>query len=172
MMHETQIINDIKKGIDRYEELVRRYHVGLIIHCERLVGDRDDAEDIAQEAFVKAYLQIKSYDPAHGRFSTWLYKIATNTAIDFLRKHQRKVVVEDIERLAATTMPDPIRQETLKEIRQKVSGLTPPEYRVVIESYYWHGKSYAQIAKDLKVPINTVRTWLRRAKTILKEQLL
>ena len=60
MKNEAQTIEEIIAGADRYEELVERYHVGLIIHCERIVKDRDDAEDIAQEAFVKAYLQLKT----------------------------------------------------------------------------------------------------------------
>lgn len=70
MMDELEVITDVKKGVDRYEELVRRYHVGLIIHCEHLVSNRSDAEDIAQEAFVKAYLSIHTFDPKRARFST------------------------------------------------------------------------------------------------------
>lgn len=170
-MNETQIIQDIKKGIDRYEELVRRYHIGLIIHCERLVGDRDDAEDIAQEAFVKAYLSIGTFNPERARFSTWLYRIATNTALDFLRKNRHRVNVEDIELLAEATMPQYAEQEERRAVRREVHALTPPEYKAVVEAYYWQGKSYTQISAELHVPINTVRTWLHRAKIKLKEQL-
>lgn len=172
MMNESEIINDIKKGIDRYEELVRRYHVGLIIHCERMVGDRDDAEDVAQEAFVKAYLSIRTFDADRARFSTWLYRIATNTALDFLRKRSRKVEVKDIEFLAEATMPQHAEKEEREAVRSAVHTLTPPEYKSVITAYYWQGKSYADIASELNVPINTVRTWLYRAKMKLKEQLL
>ena len=82
MMEEAEIIRAINDGVDRYEELVERYHVGLILHCEQLVGDRDEAEDIAQEAFVKAYMQLKEFDPERARFSTWLYKIATHRLVD------------------------------------------------------------------------------------------
>ncbi|MET1033455.1 MAG: RNA polymerase sigma factor [Candidatus Saccharimonadales bacterium] len=171
-MNEVEIINDIKKGIDRYEELVRRYHIGLIIHCERLVGDRQDAEDIAQDAFVKAYLAIRTFDPKKARFSTWLYRIATNTAMDFLRKHKRKIYVKDIELVAEVTMPQYAEQEERQEVRRAVYALSPPEYKSVIEAYYWRGKSYAEIATELSVPVNTVRTWLHRAKMKLKEQLL
>lgn len=172
MMKESDVISDIKKGIDRYEELVRRYHVGLIIHCERMVGDRSDAEDIAQEAFVKAYLSIRTFDADRARFSTWLYKIATNTALDFLRKRSRKVEVKDIEFLAEVTMPEYAEQEEREAVRAAVRALTPPVYKSVITAYYWQGKSYADIAIELNVPVNTVKTWLHRAKTKLKEQLL
>lgn len=171
-MNETEIIDAIRDGADRYEELVRRYHVGLIIHCEQLVSDRDDAEDIAQGAFVKAYLQLEHFNPSKARFSTWLYKIATNLAIDHLRKQKRNAHVEDIEQIAEATMPTFMEDEKREEVRKAVLGLMPPEYRQAIEAYYWHGKSYQKIADESGVPINTIRTWIRRAKLQLKEQLL
>lgn len=170
-MDETEIIKAVIEGADRYAELIERYHVGLIIHCEHLVGDRDEAEDIAQEAFIKAYEQLARFNPAQARFSTWLYKIATNAAIDYLRKHMRRVYAEDIETIAAVTMPAYLEEEERQEVRAAVRHLSPPEYRHVIEAYYWHGKSYQQIAEEIHVPLNTVRTWLRRAKLQLKEKL-
>lgn len=171
MMNETEIIGAIIAGADRYRELVERYHVGLIIHCERLVKDRDDAEDIAQEAFIKAYQQLKKYDPERSRFSTWLYRIATNLAIDHLRKQRRRVRVDDIESVAEATMPTHIQDEERQAAIQAVIQLQPPEYRRAIEAYYWSGKSYQEIAEQEKVPLNTVRTWLRRAKLQLREEL-
>jgi RNA polymerase sigma-70 factor (ECF subfamily) len=171
MVNEAEIIAEINRGVDRYAELVERYHVGLIIHCEHLVGDRDDAEDIAQEAFVKAYLKLKEFNPAKARFSTWLYKIATNLALDHLRSRRRHVDAEDIELIAEATMPAFIEEEEKREVRTAVGKLTPPEYRRVIEKYYWKGKSYQEIADELHVPLNTVRTWIRRAKLQLKEKL-
>jgi RNA polymerase sigma-70 factor (ECF subfamily) len=171
MMDEAELIKAILENSDRYAELVTCYYVGLIIHCERLVGDRDEAEDIAQEAFVKAYLQLERFDPSRARFSTWLYRIATNLAIDYLRVHKRKVEVEDIETLTETTMPTFLEDEEKLTIRNAVAELQPLEYRRAIEAYYWYGKSYQQIADEAGVPINTVRTWLRRAKLQLKEKL-
>ena len=172
MMNETEAIKDILAGIDRYAELIERYHVGLIIHCDRLVQNRSDAEDIAQEAFVKAYLKLKDYKPEKSRFSTWLYKIATNLAIDFLRKHRRSIAVEDVEVFAEVTMPTHIEDEERAVLQKAVKDLMPPEYRRVIEAYYWDGKSYDEIATAESVPLNTVRTWIRRAKLQLKEQIV
>lgn len=172
MKNEQNIIQEILTGTDRYEELVQRYHVGLIIHCERLVGDRDEAEDIAQEAFIKAYVDLHRYDPAKARYSTWLYKIATNLALDYLRKQKRKIIVENIEDLAESTMPTYLEDEERREIRDAITSLVPPEYRRVIEAYYWEGKSYQEIANAEGIPLNTTRTWLRRAKAQLKEQIV
>lgn len=170
-MQEAELIAEIKNGIDRYAELVQRYHVGLIIHCEQLVGDRDEAEDIAQEAFVKAYIQLKNFDPRRARFSTWLYRIASNLAIDYLRKNKRHIIVDDIEMVAEVSMPVYLEEEQKQEVRAAVAKLRPPEYRQVIEAYYWDGKNYSEIANDLHIPLNTLRTWMRRAKLRLREEL-
>lgn len=168
MEKEKIIIQQVLAGVDRYEELVNTYHIGLIIHCEHLVGDRDDAEDIAQEAFVKAYMQLGKFNPNKARFSTWLYRIATNVAIDFLRSRKRHVDVLDIETIAETTMPRIIEEERELEIIHAVEELKPPEFRQVIEAYYWRGESYQDIAKAMKTPLNTVRSRIRRAKLQLK----
>lgn len=171
MNNETLLINATLAGKEGYEQLVERYHVGLIIHCERLVNNRQDAEDIAQESFVKAYLKLKDFDETQGRFSTWLYRIATNNTIDFLRKQKRKVDVDDIEAIAEVTMPTHIEDEEKAQLQKAVLSLMPPEYRLAVDAYYWKGRSYQEIAYDLGVPINTVRTWLRRAKAQLREEL-
>lgn len=168
---ENEIIQSVLDGADRYSELVERYHVGLILHCEHLVGDRDEAEDVAQEAFVKAYLTLKRYDASRARFSTWLYRIATNEAIDYLRKHKRRVYVEDLEAIAEASMPEYIEEDERRTVRQAVRQLQPPEQRRVIEAYFWEGKSYQEIADEMHTPINTIRTWIRRAKLQLKEKL-
>lgn len=172
MKNESEIIQSVILGHDRYEELVVRYHVGLVIHCDRLVGNRSDAEDIAQEAFVKAYLQLDRYQPDKAKFSTWLYKIATNLSLDYLRKQKRVTAVTDIESVTEVTMPTFIEDEERNHIRKTVLALMPPEYRRVIEAYYWLGKSYEEIAQDEQIPLNTARTWLRRAKLKLKEELI
>jgi len=168
---EKEIIKDILSGADRYEELIREYHIGLIIHCENLVKDRDDAEDIAQQAFVKAYLNLDRFNPGKGRFSTWLYKIATNLCIDYLRSRKRHVLVNDIEAIAEVTMPRFIEAEREREVIDAVISLHPPEFRTVIEAYFWQGKSYQEIADSMGTPLNTVRSRLRRAKLQLKEKL-
>lgn len=172
MMNETTTIRAVLAGnTKRYAELVEHYHIGLIIHCERIVKDRADAEDVAQEAFIKAFEQLKNYDPTRSRFSTWLYKIATNKSLDYLRKHARQLNVEDIELLAEATMPHFIEQEEKEALRKAVRELMPPEYRHVIEAYYWQGKSYQQIARETHRSVNTIGTWMHRAKLQLKGKL-
>lgn len=168
---QTTIAAILSGHPERYADLVTRYHIGLIIHCERIVGSRDDAEDVAQEAFIKAYQQLHKFNSKQGRFSTWLYKIATNIALDFLRRHKRQLRVDNLDDFLEATMPTYLQDEERRAVQKAVTELMPPEYRKVIEAYYWHGKNYQQIADELGTPINTIRTWMRRAKLQLKGKL-
>jgi RNA polymerase sigma-70 factor, ECF subfamily len=170
-MNETKIITAVLAGdTDAYAALVERYQIGLIIHCDQITGTRADAEDIAQKAFIKAFEQLPRFDPTRAHFSTWLYRIATNLALDLLRARRPTVSLEDVE-LPAPPDLSLFKAETAHETRQAVAELPNPNYRRVIEAYYWEGKSYAEIAQELNVPINTIKSWFRRAKDQLKEKL-
>lgn len=172
-MQENDVIRKVLDGnINAYEELVNRYSVGLIIHCERLVGERATAEDIAQETFIKAFTKLAKFNPDKARFSTWLYRIATNNAYDHLRQQRRTLPSEDVNELADEASPDFDNEQRCLVVREAVGQLMPPEQRQVIEAYYWQGKSYQDISDAMEVPINTVRTWLHRAKQQLRKELV
>lgn len=171
-MNEDKIINQILNGAtEQYALLVNRYHVGLIIHCERLTGNREDAEDIAQDAFIRAYDKLRDFDANRSKFSTWLYKIATNLSIDCMRRSKKFVDVDDIEAAAKLTKPMFIQDEERRAVRSAVERLDPPIYRQVIEEYYWNGLSYEQISQKLNKPTSTVGTYMRRAKMQLRGEL-
>lgn len=173
VMQENDIIQKVLDGdTNAYENLVNRYSTGLIIYCERMLGERPIAEDIAQEAFMKAFTELRKFNPQKARFSTWLYKIATNRAYDYLRQQKSTLPSEDIDELAEESAPDFDDEEQCRMIRATVKHLQPETYRKVIEAYYWQGKSYEEIAASMGVPINTVRTWLRRAKEQLRKELV
>lgn len=170
-MDEKRIITDVCAGAtDSFSLLVERYQVGLIIYCDRIVGDRMEAEDIAQKSFIKAYQKLATFNSSKGSFSTWLYKIAANEALDALRKTKRVMVIENIEEIAPS-IPDMLSSGQLREVRDAVRSLTPPERRMVIEAFYWEGKSGQTIADEMGVPLNTIKSWLRRAKLQLRKEL-
>ncbi len=170
-MGEKQVIIKICAGdVNSYAQLVDRYQVGLTIHCERLVGDRMEAEDIAQKSFIKAHQNIAAFDPEKGRFSTWLYKIATNEALDYLRRAKRLTITDNVEDIEPI-LPDLLPEELFREVREAVLALMPPEQRRVVVAYYWEGKSGQAIAAEMGVPLNTVKSWLRRAKMQLRKAL-
>lgn len=171
-MNENEYIERILAGdSDAYRPLVERYQTGLIIHCENLLKNRDTAEDIAQESFIKAYQRLDSFDIQKARFSTWLYKIATNKCIDELRKQKRHISNGDSLLSNCENISMPLYDDEIIKVRQAVEVLQPPEYSKVIRAYYWEGKSYDQIAAEMGIKSQTIGTWLRRAKLQLKEAL-
>jgi RNA polymerase sigma-70 factor (ECF subfamily) len=173
MINEEKLIETIRMGDgEQYRELVVRYQTGLIIHCENIIKDRAQAEDIAQEAFVRAYYQLENFNARKGRFSTWLYKIATNMALDYLRKNRRNVDIEEVELQAEATMPAYLEEDDKRMIRDAIATLEPPKYGDVIKAYFWDGKSYDAIAKEYGTNPSTIGTWIRRAKAQLKEKLV
>jgi RNA polymerase sigma-70 factor (ECF subfamily) len=172
MIDETACIQKVKVGdTDAYRFLVERYQTGLIIHCENIVKDRSDGEDISQEAFIKAFNSIESFSSDTSRFSTWLYRIATNLCIDHLRKYKRQVHIKNLEEHIASVEPDHFKEEDISRIRTAIETLEPPKYADIIQAYFWEGKSYQEIARTYATSTNTIGTWMRRAKLQLKEKL-
>jgi RNA polymerase sigma-70 factor (ECF subfamily) len=170
MIDEVTIIRRIIAGSkEEYRMLVERYQTGLIIHCENILKDRSLAEDIAQESFVKAYEKIATFDAEKARFSTWLYRIASNKCLDELRKMKQvtNVSVDEMQEY----IPEELYSDEKEHLRRVVRDLQPPEYSRVVQAYYWEGKSYSLIAQEFGTNTQTVGTWLRRAKLQLKEAL-
>jgi len=172
MNHEHTLVEKILDGdVERYRELVDRYQTGLIIHCENILKDRHEGEDIAQDAFVKAYVNLKKFKKDKAQFSTWLYRIATNLCIDYLRKRKRVVDIKNVEATIEAADPARINEDEIQLIRELVETLEPPKYAKVIKAYFWEGKSYQDIAAEHRTSTNTIGTWMRRAKLQLKEKL-
>lgn len=172
-MDEEHYISDVISGNQNaYRYLVERYQTGLILHCERLTQDRQQAEDIAQDTFIKAYEKLSEFNPKKARFSTWLYRIASNKAIDHLRQSKRKVDIEHIEELADVATSQTLENDEIEALHAAVNSLEPPVFSHIIKAYYWEGKSYQTIATEFNLPINTVGTWMHRAKAQLKEMLI
>jgi len=171
---ERTIIAEICAGDhDQYRHLVVRYHRGLIQHLFNIVHDQGSAEDLAQEAFIKAFEKIQQYNPDYA-FSTWLYKIADNQAYRFLKQQKQSINIDNLEQLLPDTgaSPSTLTEQLLRRsaIQRAVEAL-PRNYQRVIKMYYWDNLDYAAISDIMDRPIGTVRTWLRRAKKQLGEEL-
>ncbi len=166
---ESDLIARILAGsTEDYRILVERYQHGLYLHCFGFVKDEDVAEDLAQEAFIQAYNQLSRYDNKY-RFSTWLYRIASNKAIDHCRRTMPgRLDDEQLRRLVATqpTAEDEIYH---RQLREAVANLPQP-YRQVVTLRYWQGQTYQEIATKLGAPIGSVRGWLNRAKHKLRKE--
>ena len=158
--------------------LYTRYNAGVRSHISRYVSQKEDIEDICLESFQKAFSQIGSYNPDY-KFSTWLYRIARNTAFDHLSKHDRQMsympttsISEDFAELKdiPTMMHNPeediINQQEYDKWLNNIEKLKD-DYRTVAKMNLIDNFGYKEIADALEIPINTVKTKIRRAKAQL-----
>ncbi|MGQ1910179.1 RNA polymerase sigma factor [Marinifilum sp. RC60d5] len=160
-----------------YEELFKRYKDAIFFMLLKMVNNKNDAEDLTFEAFGKAFKNIKQYSPKYA-FSTWLFKIASNNCIDFLRKKKGKTVSIDgkddkenersitLESSGLNPEQDFIKKQKAKIMRNEV-GRLKERYRRLIELRYFEEFSYEEIAQELKLPIGTVKAQLFRARELL-----
>lgn len=168
--NETELIAHILSGDhDTFRVIVDRYKNDLYRHCFYILHDEDTAEDMAQEAFIKAFAQLKKYSSEKASLKTWLFVIATRLCLSELRKANRSMPLFDQDQLLSTyATPEQLASD--REVYEAVTHLQP-RYRTVVTLHYWHGYSYEQIAEAMDVPIGSVRGWLHRAKKQLKEAL-
>ena len=169
-----------------FRELVRRYERPVFSLIYRMVRDRERAEDLAQETFVKALNAVESYRPEF-KFSSWIFKIANNVAIDHLRRRELSTLSLDgsphaatPEAIQATALQLGDRQETaLEELEarelggeiERAIGRLRPEYRACILMRHVEGRPYEEIATMLDLPLGTVKTYIHRARNELRQYL-
>lgn len=158
---------------ERYRYFVERYHRGLIQHIFNFVRDGDMAEDIAQEAFIQAYIKLAQYNDDYA-FSTWLYKIADNLAKRFIVKNAQYADISEYEEIIPDSRPptEELIDQSLDRAKvQHAVWRLSPDYRRVIIMYYWDNLQYEEIADIMERPVGTIRTWLFRAKEQLRKDL-
>lgn len=155
-----------------FEELVRRYQAPLVRYARGMVGNAEDARDMAQEAFVRAYTHLDRFDP-RGRFSSWLYSIATHVCIDWIRRRSRRAELD--QRLGEPEgPPEPedvaMQGEQARLVRLAVSEL-PVEYRHLVLLHYGEGMSCAEAARVVNISHGAARVRLFRAREMLRQKL-
>lgn len=165
------IARSLANDHEAYAELIDRYKNALYHHCFAIVHREDAAEDITQETFIAAYYKLRLYKPAY-RFSTWLFKIATNKALDYLKQAAKEVSADDelISRIASS-LPDPEADASRQELLEAVGRLRP-KYRTIISLHYFRGMDYAQIGRVLGASSGSIKGWMYRAKSDLRKELL
>jgi RNA polymerase sigma-70 factor, ECF subfamily len=164
-----------------FEELVRRYQRPIAAYIYRMVGDYDTALDLTQEVFIKVYNSLTRYR-SEFKFSTWIYKIAHNAAIDLLRRHAvREQALSTgvdgegretaIESRRLTPEQESERAERRSEIEAVIQRL-PAAYRELIVLRHSHDLSYDEIAEVAGLPLGTVKNRLFRAREAMRDELL
>src|SRR5262245_21572025 len=184
---DQEVVLAARDGQERaYRELIRRYERPIFSLIYRMVRDRELAEDLTQETFVKALNAIDSYRPEF-KFSSWIFKIANNAAIDHLRR--RELDTLSLEGARDATTPDraeatalqikdkgesPLEEMESRELGSAIElaiGKLRPEYRSCILLRHVEDRSYEEIADIMNLPLGTVKTYIHRARTELKEAL-
>jgi len=181
---DADIVALAQQGRDlAFRELVRRYERPVFSLIYRMVRDREAAEDLAQDSFVKVLNHIDRYNPDF-KFSSWIFKIANNVAIDHLRRRQPQTVSMDgsphatsAAEIEASSFEIAAEQETaLQELEAKEIGSAieraiaklRPEYRACIMLRHIEDRSYEEIATTLDLPLGTVKTYIHRARNELR----
>ena len=166
-----------------YAELMNRYRDSLYFTMLKMVDNQDDADDLTIEAFAKAFRKLPTYTPDFA-FSTWLFKIASNNAIDFIRKKRLKAISIDrgfqnddgskVEISIADNVGDPSdhleKDERVQKMREIVDKLKP-RYKRLVELRYFEEKSYEEIAEIQSLPLGTVKAQLFRARDLLMQMM-
>ena len=166
---------------DRFTELVKRYEKRVVNYVYRITHRYEEAHDLTQEIFVKVFMALDRYDPKY-QFSTWLFRIAQNSAIDALRKKSIAEVPiakqsndeESKDREFADTGVSPYRALKNKQLAAAIDQAVvelPPDYRELIQLRHFAELSYEEIASMKKLPLGTVKNKLFRARNLLKEAL-
>jgi RNA polymerase sigma-70 factor, ECF subfamily len=170
--NDIELIYEIKAGnIAAYEILVKRYQNKVFYFVNRIVRNDKDAEEIVQDTLYKVYTYIDKVD-LHKKFSTFLFEIAKNLAISKLRsRHQTLPLNEMIEVDEDVKIYENLFQVDLSHDMHRILATLDQKYRLVIQLYYIEDLSYAEIAQKCKLPINTVRTRIKRAKLLLAKQI-
>lgn len=182
-IEDKELIARIKSKNDQlaYATLLERYRKSLYFTVLKMVNNRDDAEDLTMQAFSKAFKNLDNYDLNYA-FSTWLFKIATNNTIDFIRKKRLKTTSLDrgmnndeeggdsFSQMIKDDKLDPeetmVRQQRNKLMKAVVDTLDE-KYRELIQLRYYEELKYDEISKRLSLPVGTVKVRLSRAKALL-----
>ncbi|MGJ7922809.1 RNA polymerase sigma factor SigW [Neobacillus sp. LXY-4] len=176
-------IKQVLKGDQNaFEEIVDIYKDKVYQLCYRMLGNKHESEDVAQEAFIRAYVNLASFN-IKLKFSTWLYRIATNLCIDRLRKKKPDYYLDaEIAGTEGLTMYSQIPAETVlpedelesmevhSQIQHEISKL-PDKYRTVIILKYIEELSLNEISEILEMPLGTVKTRIHRGREALRNQL-
>lgn len=167
-----------KGDLTAYEALVQRYQHKVFNLASKMVNNREDALDIAQEIFMQIYIALPGFR-GESVFSTWVYRVASNKCLDFLRKkkvEKEKPVTSFEENVLFGDSRDSleelvIRREESQRVREALDSL-PRHYRIVLILHHYQQLRYKEIAEVLNQPVKTVATRLYRAKLILKKKLI
>jgi len=182
-LEDDQLVEEALSGNEAsYKKLVDKYNRALYFHIRKMIKEKELVEDLLQEVFMKAFHNLSSYSNEYA-FSTWIYRIATNHTIDYLRKKKLKTfsiddpistkdgqIQVELPDTSFATDREVLRKQRKKIIHQEIDNL-PDKYRAVIKLRHMEEKSYQEIAEELDLPLGTVKAHIFRARELLYKAL-
>jgi len=181
MTIESQLVKKSMDGdLDAFEELISLFDKKIYNYCLRMTNNRSDAEDLAQEVFLKVYKNLKNFRK-DSKFSTWIYRIAYNTCVDNYRKKRLKLlplnkIIDEEQQDIDIPSPGPLPEEQVISnekyslIKECIAQLKP-RYKSAIILRDIHNYSYREIAEILDIPIGTVKSDINRGRALLRKVL-
>ncbi|MFC1514086.1 RNA polymerase sigma factor [candidate division KSB1 bacterium] len=180
-IQEKNLIKNIQTGdLRAFGRLVDRHSEQVITLAYRIVSSRQDAEDIAQEVFVRVYKGINNFR-GDSSFSTWLYTIVKNACYSFLQKKRPEMISLDKEEEVLEDISEMYQDNKQKDpdtgidfsifIEEKMKNL-PPKYNLVLQLFYYQQFKYVEIAEILDLPLSTVKTHIQRALKLLRKEVI
>ena len=186
-LSDQDVIRQARDGRESaFRELIRRYERPLFSIIYRMVRDRELAEDLAQDTFIKVLNNIEKYDPSY-KFSSWIFKIAHNTTIDHIRKKAPDTLsldgsphaltpdqVEATSFAAVDMAENPEQFTSSREVGSEIEVALQdirPEYRQAIMLWHIEGRPYDEIAQIMDLPLGTVKTYIHRGRNELRKKL-
>lgn len=184
MEEDFELLAKFKKGDQQaFELLVRKYKTTVFNTIYSIMGNAQEADDIAQEVFLKVYTKADSFK-GESSFSTWLYRITVNRCVDELRRRKNKIIscetefnqeeklkLKDVLASRENDITEKLRQKELQDIIQKAVNSLPEKYRIILTLKEIEGLSYKEISQVMKISLAKVKIWLFRARQKLKGKL-
>lgn len=176
-MDDRSLLNRaLRSDRKAFEALLRRHSGAILNYLRRFMPDRDDAEDIAQEVFILAFRNLHKFDPERGEFRSWLYRIATNSSLNELKRRERaslrESVAAEMQSETASGAWIPGREiESVEIVEHALQTLPDTERQVILLSYY-HDLPYREISKVLDIPLGTVKSRMHSAVKRLRQFLV
>lgn len=157
---------------ERYTDLVKRYESKLLRYAMRFTQDEDRAQDAVQNAFIKAFINLKGFDQKK-KFSSWIYRIVHNETINEIKKHKKEIPLEtsgaENKEIEEEHLDDKIDKAAEAKLLREVLNDIPLTYKSVLVLFYFEDKSYEDISDILRMPTGTVGTRINRGKKLLRE---
>lgn len=174
-LSDEQIVVKVRsENKELYSEIIRRYQGKLSHYLRKFIHDRDELEDVLQAVFIKTYENLYGFDEQR-KFSSWIYRIAHNEAVNHIKKYSRiSVSVDELEPLLKdekVDLPQGVDNELLRQKVEEALSHMKDKYREALILFFFEQKTYEEMSEILRIPMNTVGTLISRGKKQLQEYL-